>query len=646
MKGEDKLPVLPFPSPASQDASHDTQDPAWSDPHAPRRADTSAPRRTDTSAVLRTDTADMLAHAIEALQRAMAPKAADLSDTDLPDGRRPDQQEDSFTPVGTPRWRASHPPNLPPSPAKVGRVGVAESAVTPPEPKDPLARRITVLHFPRLSINRWQWHMDRTGQAPPPEIPVALAVEGPHGPVIHATNRAADQLGIQTGARVVDMRALCPDLRVEFADTGGDAQALARLMLWVRRWCPWSAMDGSDGLVMDTTGSDHLWGGEAAMLREIEGKLSMLGLETNLACAPTHGAAWALARHGGVRAICGADDLAVKLAPLPVRSLRLAADTVLLLHRLGLKTVGALADVPRVSLARRFTSAPLVQNPLLRLDQMMGRLAEPLQSPDDPPQFSVQSTLPEPVMDPDPHLPAMAHELCTGLQAAGHGARRITLTVYKTDGDIDRIGVATSQATHDPAHILRLLDGKLERLNPGFGFDLITLDASVVEHIDVVQTRIDGGSDEGVQLARLIDRLSARFGADTIRRPAPHDSHVPERREGWRAAMADGAAPLPQHPRPRPLRLLQPPEDIRVLYAVPEGPPAQFMWRRQTHKVVRFEGPERIAPEWWADRPGTRLRDYYRIEDQNGCRYWLFREGIAGDGRGGAPRWCMQGIFA
>lgn len=625
MRGKDTLPVLPFPKPD----------------RTPDAATAQSTAHTKTT----NDTADLLAHAIEALQRAMAPAAVDLRDADLRPQDTP--EDDSFTPVGPPRWRAAAPSDADQTAARAGaaRPGAAPARGPAPDARDPLARRITALHFPRFSINRWQWHMDRMGTAPPPEVPVALAVEGPHGPVIHATNRAADGQGITIGSRVVDMRALCPDLKVEFADVGGDRAALGRLMLWVRRWCPWSAMDGPAGLVLDTTGSDHLWGGEAAMLREIEGKLSTLGLETDLACAPTHGAAWALSRFGGVREICWAEDLPHKTAPLPVRALRLKGETVVLLKRLGLKTVGDLAAVPRLSLARRFAKAELVQNPLLRLDQMMGRLAEPLQSPDDPPQFSVQSSLPEPVMDPEPHLPQMAQELCAGLQAAGLGARRVTLTVYRTDGDVSHITLATSQASRDPAHLLRLFDGKLDRLNPGFGFDLITLEASVVEHVDVVQTRIEGGTDEGTELARLIDRLSAKFGADNIRRPAPKDSHIPERREGWHSAMAQGGPDLPSHPRPRPLRLLQPPEEIRVLYAVPEGPPAQFMWRRQTHKVVRFEGPERIAPEWWADRPGTRLRDYYRIEDQHGCRYWLFREGVVGDGRGGVPRWFCQGIF-
>jgi len=282
----------------------------------------------------------------------------------------------------------------------------------------------------------------------------------------------------------------------------------------------------------------------------------------------------------------------------------------------------------------------------MRLDQMMGRLAEPVQSPDDPPRFAVQSRLPEPVSDPEPHLPAMARDLCAGLAAEGMGARRVTLHLYRTDGEVAALSVATARASRAADHLLRLFEGRLERLDPGFGFDLIILEASVVERLDMVQTRIDGHVDSETELARLIDRLSARFGADHITRPAPKDSHIPERRERWQSAMAPAAGAPGTSRSPRPLRLLDPPEEIRVLYAVPDGPPVQFTWRRLPHKVTRFAGPERIAPEWWADRPTARLRDYYRIETQHGRRYWLFREGLADDGRGGAPRWFLHGVFA
>nr|WP_231592631.1 DNA polymerase Y family protein [Pelagovum pacificum] len=482
-------------------------------------------------------------------------------------------------------------------------------------------------------------------EAPPEELPAALAVEGTHGPVIHATNRAAEQAGISRGARVVDMRALCPEMHLDYADLQGDRMALQKLMLWARRWCPWTALDGAAGLVMDTTGSDHLWGGEALMLRDMEEKLSRLGLSAGLATAPTHGAAWAFARFGGVRETCPPEALDARVAHLPARALRVDADTVLLLDRLGLKTVGALAGVPRLSLARRFARADLAQNPLMRLDQMMGRLPEPVQPPEDPPRFGVTARLPEPVEDPAPHIPALAEELCEGLAAEGFGARRVTLTVYRTDGEVSRVEVATSRATRDAPHVAKLFEGRLDRLDPGFGFDLVTLDASVAEEMDQVQTRLDGGADDGAEVARLTDRLTARFGAPAVRRPLLRESHVPERREHWLPALAPGRRRPEPEPRPRPARLLEPPEQIAVLYAVPEGPPAQFAWRRLTHRVVRFAGPERIAPEWWADRPGVRLRDYYRIEDQHGRRYWLYRDGVLGDGRGDEPRWFVHGIF-
>ncbi|MEY1555884.1 DNA polymerase Y family protein [Yoonia sp. R2331] len=603
----DQLPVLAFPTPPA------AKDPVQAPP-------------------------DDLAHALKALREAETWQPH----TPAPDPAPP--QTDSFGTVGAPCWRAG--PRA--TDQGAGRAGVVADAVAPTgldTDRDPLTRRITSIHLPDFAMERWlRWAAARN-EAPPDDLPVILATEGPHGPIVHACTRAACLAGIHVGARVVDMRALCPEAQVAYADTGGDAAALARLALWARRWCPWTATDGADGLVLDTTGSDHLWGGEAAMLREIEEKLSLIGFSANLACAPTHGAAWALARLGRVRQVVTADRLAQDIAQLPARALRLDADTQLLLKRLGLKSVGDLAAVPRLSLARRFNRAALPQNPLLRLDQMMGRLAEPVNAPEDPPRFAVQARLAEPVQDPTPHLPALCAELCDGLDAAGFGARRVTVTVFRTDGEVRDITVTTAHATRDADHIQRLFDDKLDRIDPGFGFDLITLGAAQIEALSAQQTRLDGQADNGAELARLVDRLSARLGPGTVRCPSPVASHVPERAEDWRPALA--GPPRPPQPLPdRPLRLFDHPEEVRVLYAVPEGPPAQFVWRKQTHRAVRFAGPERIAPEWWRDMPGTRLRDYYRIEDDRGRRIWLYRDGVLDDGRGETPRWFIHGVFA
>jgi protein ImuB len=506
-------------------------------------------------------------------------------------------------------------------------------------------RRIVSISLPQFAMERWQRQAKHSGSAPPDDLPEVLSAEGPHGPVVHATNRAARLAGAQEGGRITDMRALCPIVRIEQADPDGDRAALARLNLWARRWCPWTAVDGR-GLILDTTGADHLWGGEAPMLVEMETRLSRLGFSARLAIAPTWGAAWALARFGPVRAIC--HDPA-DLAPLPVDALRLGGETSLLLHRLGLKTVGDLARMPRLSLARRFSRAVLTANPLLRLDQAMGRLAEPMAPPGTAPVFRAEARLAEPILDPTHHLPALCDDLCGQLARSDQGARLISLGVYRTDGEVRRIEAATAAPSRDAAHLARLFRDRLERIDPGFGFDLITLEARGTEPLARMQATLTGQAAETQDLPRLIDRLTTRFGAHALVRPAPRESHIPERAETPAALLAPALlapAPPPALRPDRPLRLLDHPEEVRVIYAVPEGPPAQFIWRRQTHRVTRFAGPERIAPEWWQDTPGTRLRDYFRVEDQAGRRFWLYREGLNEDGRGGDPRWLLHGMFA
>lgn len=465
---------------------------------------------------------------------------------------------------------------------------------------------------------------------------------GPHSPVIHAANPAAEQAGARPGARVVDCRSICPSLRVKDAQPARDAARLARLAFWVRRWGPFSAVDGADGLVLDITGAAHLFGGEPALLADIQAAFARAGLGARLGLAPTRGAAWALAHHGPERAIC-TDPLAA-LAPLSVAALRLSPETLLLLRRLGLKTVGDLAALPRLPLMRRFARAQPDDNPLIRLDQALGRLPEPLDSAEPPPDFAAEARLAEPVMDPSDWLPGLSGQLCAEMAAQDRGCRRLCLSVFRVDGERGDIRVALAAPSRDPAHLLRLFQGRLDRLDPGYGFDLIRLTAEAVEPLAQAQPALDGRAPETLELSRLVDRLVARFGAAAISRPLPQASHIPERAQTPGSPLDDSPAP-PARPD-RPLRLLTPAEEIKVLYVIPEGPPAQFIWRRQTLRVTRHTGPERIAPEWWQDRPGTRLRDYFRIEDDTGRRLWIYREGLAQDGRGGTPRWFLHGIFA
>jgi len=332
------------------------------------------------------------------------------------------------------------------------------------------------------------------------------------------------------------------------------------------------------------------------------------------------------------------------LGPLPVAALRLPLGPTQVLERLGLKTIGVLAKVPRRSLARRFREA---DNPLDALDRMLGRRPEPLSgTPAEPPPRSA-FRLAEPIADPavmGNALTRMADPLCRELAQRRLGARRVAFLAYRIDGEVDEIEAETALPTRDPAHLVRLLGEKVGTLDPGFGFDGFALVARWCEPLDAAQDALIGEPPRELQLARLIDRLTVRLGANRVRRPAPYASHLPERASGWRPALHAVQA-QPATTVRRPERLLDQPEAIAVIYATPEGMPRRFIWRRGVHDIARVEGPERIAPEWWRQPGGTRLRDYYRVEDEAGRRFWIYREGVIGDGRGGAPTWFLHGLF-
>lgn len=477
--------------------------------------------------------------------------------------------------------------------------------------------------------------------------------EGAQGVIIDAINRHARDGGARRGQRLADARAAFPPLAAWPSDKEGDAAALDALRTWSERWCPFVAVDGADGLLLDVTGAAHLFGGEEALAGEIRARFRGAGLTARVAIAPTVGAAWALARHSAARpAICQPDALAQMLGPLPVGALRLDEDTVLLLGRLGLKTIAPLADIPQLALARRFAKpASPWSDPPLRLAQAFGRREEPIAPIIRPPAPRVTRRVMEPILHAEllvPLVGEMADLLCKRLAEDHQGARHLALQAFRVDGDVQTLEARTSQPMRDPNHMLKLFAERFEQLDAGFGFDAFALTALWHEPLDPAQTGLIEPEHDAASLARLIDRLSARLGGANVTMPHPIESHLPERAFAWRPAL--GPAPKPGTAAPtgpaRPLRMLERPEPIGVTYATPQGDPKQMDWRRRTHRLVRVEGPERIAPEWWRSPGRTRLRDYYRIEDEAGQRYWIYRYGVAGDGRGGAPEWFLHGIDA
>lgn len=495
-------------------------------------------------------------------------------------------------------------------------------------------------------MERWRRAHPDTDDAQP----LALASEGPHGLVIDAVNEAARDSGAKPGQRMTDARAICPTLVLESADRAGDAQSLARLGHWARRWSPWTAVDGADGLLLDSTGGAHCFGGEAAMLEQIETAFGMLGFTAQLAIAPTIGGAWALGRFGASdRIIVEPEGVSKALAPLPVESLRIDSDAALLLRRLGLKTVGALADIPITALARRFRKhRHEVANPLTRLQQAYGTTREVVAPLAPQTIYRVVQRVAEPVQYVailEPLLADLAERLCDALEAGQRGLRRVCFEAFRVDGYVAQLEVETAAPVRTPNHIVRLFAERLEKLDAGFGFDTFALTAQWHEPMEAWQKGIGEDEEKGILLPHLLDRLRVRLGAENISMPTPYASHIPERSLAW----GDGQERFPSIEAPsrreRPIRLFDRPEPVTVIYATPDGPPRRFRWRYQLHDVAKAEGPERIAPEWWREKSTVRLRDYYKIEDRKGRRFWIYRNGVVDDRRGGPPQWFMHGLF-
>lgn len=455
----------------------------------------------------------------------------------------------------------------------------------------------------------------------------------------------AEQAGLTPGMPLAQARALCPTLDPVPADPEGDRAALARLAAWCERYTPLAVADPPDGVVLDITGCAHLLGGEAALAADLQARLERAGLAARIAVAGSAAAAWALAQ--ARPGVLPPGEEAAALGPLPLALLRLDPRTVAGLRRLGVRTVAELARLPRGEITARFGAAPL-----LRLDQVLGAAGEAIVWPQAATPWSERQDFAEPIGTPESlaaALGVLAGRLCARLATARQGGRRFVARFRRVDGDAPAIAVATALPVRDAAWLTRLLTAQLETVDPGFGVEAVTLAAAATAPLAPRQSRLgDLAQPAEERLAMTLDRLGGRLGPEAVWRPAPVASHVPER-------SLRRAAPLAPPPDwltgpPRPVRLLRRPEPISAVAPIPDDPPLLFRWRGTLHRVRAASGPERIAAEWWR-RPepaGEReeadlVRDYYRVEDGAGARFWLFRTGR--NAGAATARWFLHGLF-
>lgn len=459
--------------------------------------------------------------------------------------------------------------------------------------------------------------------------------------VVTAASPIAQAQGIRTGMTLADARAVLPSLHVMDDKPTFIMQLLQRIAEWCIRFTLTAAPDAPDGIILEATGCTHLWGSEEAYLADIVKRLASRGYTARVAIADTIGTAWAVARFGKNERIVPSGTQRKFLSSLPPAALRLEAATAERLHKLGLHTAGDFISLPHKALRRRF--GPHI---ILRIAQAMGEVEEVL-TPVFPLQL-YEERLPtiEPIVTLtgiEIALERLLKMLCKRLRTEGKGLRTAYFRCHRVDSGAQGIEIGTSRPTHHEEHLFHLFSLKLSTLEPKSGIELFVLEATKVEDYTPAQQSLweTGGSLNNEKLSQLIDRIAVKFGSESIHRYLPAEHHWPERSYKEAASLTEQKSIAWRTDKRRPLQLLRNPERIDVTAPIPDYPPMNFRYRGKLHKVVKADGPERIEQEWWISE--GEHRDYYCVENEEGCRYWLFRSGhYTGDKR---HQWFLHGFF-
>lgn len=459
--------------------------------------------------------------------------------------------------------------------------------------------------------------------------------------IITAANATAQENGIDIGMVLADARAIMPELQIlndkpELAD-----KLLRRLAEWCIRFTPSVSVDTPDGLLLDVTGCSHLWGGDQPYVTAIVKKLNTRGYDARASMADTPGAAWGVARFGENSLVIADGKHIEALRSLPPEALRLEMDIVQRLHKLGLHRINQFIDMPRSSLRRRFG-----QHFLEHLDFALGREEEVINPVQPIEPYHERLPCLEPIVTAtgiEIALDRLLKTLCLRLQQEQKGLRCAVFKGYRVDGKVEEIRIETNRPSHSVKHLFKLFENKVSSIEPALGIELFVLEASKVEDQYAPQEKLweVSGGLEDIRLSELIDRLGVRIGMHSIHRYLPDEHYWPERSFKLASSLSEKSTKSWKTDRLRPLQLLPVPERIEVTAPVPDYPPMLFRYKEKIHQIIKADGPERIEQEWWIAQ--GQHRDYYRVEDEEGHRYWLFRLGHYSDK---TYQWFIHGFFA
>lgn len=473
-------------------------------------------------------------------------------------------------------------------------------------------------------------------------IPFAFTVPQHGREVIVSVNEIGQRAGVVCGMALPDARTLEPAIQKIDGKEELPARLLDAIAGYCMRYTPHICVMAPEGLALDVTGCPHLWGGEAAYLKDMIMSLRNLGYDVRAAMADSVGTAAAVAKYGIDHPIVPSGEQKAALSLLPPVALRLSDAVVQRLKRLGLKKIEQLYAIPRSQLIRRFG-----EEIALRLAQSVGELSENLVFKPYLCPYVEDLMTPEGVATAEGiagALSCLLDRMCARLQDENKGLRYLVLDCFRVDGNVQTVEIGTSRPTQGPKHIFRLFEDKLDKIEPALGIEQFRLTASQIEKIDRIQNSLLGGNHDldDTDVKEMVDRLSNRYDPRQIFCFTPQERHWPEnsiKATSFSEAPKDSTwrkSPL------RPITLLARPEPIEVTAPVPDYPPMFFRHKKHTYRVTKADGPERIEQEWWIKNGPP--RDYFKLEDDTGQRFWVFRAGQYNSDK--PPNWFLHGYFA
>jgi protein ImuB len=498
-----------------------------------------------------------------------------------------------------------------------------------------MATRYIALWFRHLLTD---WHIRRHPEHR--QLPLVFAASSHNRMLITATSIHAESMGLYVGMPLADAKALIADLEIvdHLPDTA--ASLLQTIGEWCIRYSPTVSVDLPDGLIIDASGCAHLWGGEREYLKEIVTKFRANGYDVRGAMADTIGTAWAISRYGKVTPIIANGEQSSAILSLPPLALRLEEVIIQRLQKLGFNEIGSFINMPRSVLRRRF--GPQL---LLRIGQAVGYEREDLVPIRVITPYEERLPCLEPIRTAtgiEIALQQLLAALCLRLQNEGKGLREATLICYRVDDEIEQTAIGTNRASHSASHLFKLFELQIAGIAPGLGIELFILEAGKIEELSPAQEKLWAKAGlEDNSVTELLDRIANKIGIEQIQRFLPAEHHWPERSLRPANSLNETPSTTWKVNRPRPVKLLAEPLPIEVTAPIPDYPPMLFRYQHKLHEIKRADGPERIEREWWLD--GGEHRDYYVVEDAEGCRYWVFR---LGHYSGKQSDWYIHGFFA